>query len=105
MTPEERIATGEQAKVALSRFLAPAFDHVMTDYHRRMTEIAAETPWETGRIAKLAAAFKIAKTVREQIELLAKDGDMARQDIRHAAQIEGLSVERKKLLGIALPHG
>jgi len=107
MNDAERIANGEQARVALS-FLAPAFDHVMGDYSKRLVEIAAESPI-TGQpgIVKLAMALKIARMVRDQIEGVAKDGDLARHDIRHAAQIEQLSPERRKLLGIfaAPSHG
>lgn len=108
MTPEERIANGEQAKHAMAQFLAPAFDVVTEAYSARFMELAAESPISgQPAMVKLAMALKIVKTVRDQIEAVARDGDFARHDIKHAAQIEALSPERRKLLGIftAASHG
>lgn len=99
-TPSERIDRGQRAGAALKEFLDPAFDVVIADYMARLTQIAAETPWDTAKIVKLAAAAKIAEQVRVQIKGLVADGDMALDDKRRAHKIEGLSTERRKLMGI-----
>lgn len=100
MTNAERIARAERAKAALDEFLAPAMEHVMTDYNRRIIEIAAETPWKTEPISKLAQAFKIVRTVEAHLQALVMDGELARQDMSYAAQIERIPVEKRKVLGL-----
>ena len=99
-TTFERIERGQRAEAALKEFLDPAFDVVIADYMGRLTQIAAETPWDTGKIVKLAAAAKIAEAVRVQVKGLVADGELATQDLKRGRQIEGLSTERRKLLGI-----
>lgn len=103
-TPAERIDRGQRATSALREFLDPAFDVVIADYMARLTQIAAEAPWDTAKIVKLAAAAKIAEQVRVQIKSLVADGEVAHADAQRARQIEGLSTERRRLLGIG-PRG
>jgi hypothetical protein len=95
----ERIDRGQRATSALREFLDPAFDVVITDYMSRLTQIAAETPWDTGKIIKLASAAKIAEQVRVQIKSLVADGEVALDGVQRARQIEGMSTERRKWLG------
>lgn len=94
----ERIDRGQRATSALREFLDPAFDVVISDYMGRLTQIAAEAPWDTAKIVKLAAAAKIAEQVRVQIKALVADGEVALADVQRARQIEGLSTERRKWL-------
>lgn len=96
----EREDRGRRAEAALREFLAPAIEVAVADYIARMTEIAAETPWETGRIAKLAAGVKIARAVQAQIAALVADGEVAAAERKRARQIESIGTERRRILGI-----
>ena len=96
----EREDRGRRAEAALREFLAPAIEVAVGDYIARMTEIAAETPWETARIAKLAAGVKIARAVQAQIAALVADGEVAAAERKRARQIEAIGTERRRVLGI-----
>jgi len=102
MTPEDHLAAdrGNRARAALDEFLNPAFEVVIADYMRRLTQIAAETPWETAKIAKLASAAKIAEAAKAQIADVIARGDAAVAEIKRARAIEALPTERRKILGI-----
>lgn len=93
-TPEERIARGQQAERAMEQFLSPAFDYVVADYVRRLTEIASEQPWETDKIRKLAAATKIARTVQASIAAFVHDGEAALKEKRAADRMENMTDEQ-----------
>lgn len=84
----ERIATSQRAQTAMADFLEPAFAVIEAAYVAKLTNLAAETPWETKRIAKLAAAVKILRNVRGQIEEVVLDGKLAADSQRIATQIE-----------------
>lgn len=101
MTPEERMARGLAADKALDQFLSPAFDFVLAEYTRKLTEIAAEQPWETDKIRKLAAGIKIAGTVREQIVALVRDGDAAHSERKRADQLANLSDTKRRWAAMA----
>lgn len=99
MTPHDRAARADSAAREME-FLGPAFAVVETAYADRLTELAAETPWETAKIAKLAAALKIARMVRAQIEQVVADGPVARSEISRAAQIETIRTDKRRILGL-----
>lgn len=96
----ERIANAEQAQAALTRWLDPAFDHLVGEWTLRMSDIAATTPWETDKIKNLAIAVRAAKEARAQIHAVVVGGQVAREDMKRQRQIENLSPERRKVLGI-----
>lgn len=100
MTPEERYSEAQAAQAALDRFLGPAFAVVEAEYTEKLTQLAAETPWETDRIRKLAAAIKIARAVRGQVEAIISDGKAAAADMQRAKQLSELSDHKRKILGI-----
>lgn len=95
----DRIAAGNKAQAALDA-LSDAFQAVEASYTTRLTEIAAEKPWETEKIAKLATAFKISRTVRAQIEAIVADGKLALDGQRFAAQIERIPTHKRNILGL-----
>lgn len=101
-TERERADRGNRAETALAEFLLPAFDVVEGEYTARITEIAAKEPWETDKIRKLAAAVRIAREVRAQIEQLVADGKMAQSELQRTRAIENLPDARKRVLGIAV---
>lgn len=100
MTPNEAADEGARARKALDEFLTPAFDAVIADYVARLTELASTEPGQVDRISKLAIAVKVARNVKGQIEAIVQSGGLAEAGIKRARQIEQLSPERKKFLGI-----
>lgn len=94
MTQEERIMRGQQAERAMEQFLAPAFDYVIAEYMRKLTDIASEQPWETDKIRKLAAATKIARTVQASIAAFVHDGEAAMSEKRAADRVANMTDEQ-----------
>lgn len=93
----ERIARGLRAEAALKEFLNPAFDFVIAEYMRKLTSIASEQPWEAAKITKLAMAAKIAEEVRQQVQGLVADGQVAAASRQQAEAVARLPVERRRI--------
>ena len=100
MTDAERIAEAERAAMALDAYLGPAFTYVEQAYLDKLTNLAAEAPWEAERITKLATALKIARTVRAQIEAIARDGQVVAERMDYARQIEKIPAHKRSILGL-----
>lgn len=101
MSDHERVRRGEQARMALSDFLAPAFAVVEADYAEKMIDAAASTdPRAPDVIARLANGIKVARQVRAQIEAIVHDGVEAKNKIERTAATEELSPARLRLLKI-----
>jgi hypothetical protein len=98
--PAAQIADGEQAKVALERWLDPAFNHVISVYRERLEQIAAAEPWATDKIAKVAVAVKIAEEARNQISLVVKQGEIALANERQRRKIEELPTHKRRWAGM-----
>ena len=65
-----------------------------------MTEIAAKTPWEAGKITALANATRIVAEVRAQIVALVMDGEDAKHGLIRAQRIEDMTPAKRRLLKI-----
>lgn len=100
MTEQQRIERARLARLALTDFLAPAFDVVRAEYGSRLTAVCAAKPWATNEIAALANAARIVDEVQSQIEALVRDGDEARHSLDRAKRIEGMSPAKRRLLSI-----
>ena len=100
MNEQERATRGHNASRALTEFLDPAFDDVITAYAVRLRDLASREPWSHGKIIALANAQRIAEEVRNQIRALVSDGEHARSLIDHAQRIEKLSPAKRRLLNI-----
>lgn len=100
-----RIARAEQAKVALSEFLAPAFSLVRTDYMEKLADIAAKPLTDGNRagMEKLALAIKVVDQVRLQVEQVVNDGTVAGADKQRADKIADMPFEKRRwadMLGV-----
>jgi uncharacterized membrane protein len=98
----ERADRANAAASAL-KHLDAAFDEVIATYMKRMTVIASTEPWEGRKITNLAVAAKIAEEVRSSIRAIASDGPAAHDEIRRLRKIEGMSPERRRVLGLTIP--
>jgi hypothetical protein len=56
VSPEDLRARGFRAKAALDEFLGPAMAPIKAEYLAALTELAANEPWSTAKITKLAVA-------------------------------------------------
>jgi hypothetical protein len=99
MTDQDRLAAAQAAKQALMH-LNPAFEAVEAEYTRRLTEIATTEPWAVDKIRSLAFALKVSVGVRGHIEAIVGGGDIAQENVKRTAQIEALSPERRRWLGL-----
>lgn len=97
----ERLDRAHASEAAL-RELDAAFNEVIATYMKRMTQIAATEPWEARKITNLALAAKIAEEVRSFIQASASDAPAAQSEMQRLRNIEKMSPERRKILGIAL---
>ena len=99
-TGTDRLAAAERAEQALSEYLRPAFQTVEAAYVDKLTNLAAETPWETDKITKLAMALKIMRTAQAQIEALATGGAAIEAQMDYARQIEKIPAHKRSILGL-----
>lgn len=103
MTPEERYADAQAAKLAMDRFVGPALTIIEQEYAERMLQVAGmtltrdETEWS---LLKLATAIKVVRAVRGQIEVIAEGGKVAEQQIDRAKQIENIRPDKRRILGL-----
>lgn len=95
----ERLARAERAKAAMDEFLGPAFEAVEESYGNKLMNLAAEAPWESKRITKLASALKIAQSVRAHIEAEVSGGAIVRDQLDYARQIERIPTTKRWWLG------
>jgi maltoporin len=100
LTDAQRLARAEHARRAMEEFLAPAFEQARAAYAARMVEIAATTPWESGKITALANAVRIVDEVEAQIGAQVADGADARGKMIRADRIEALTPAKRRLLNI-----
>lgn len=89
-----------QATANAMKVLAPAFDAIEAGYTRRLTDIATQEPWATDKIKALAFALKVSQGVRSHIAAVIAGGDIAEVQEKYTRQIEKLSPERRRILGL-----
>ena len=89
-----------QATANAMKVLAPAFDVVEAGYTRRLTDIATTEPWATDKIKALAFALKVSQGVRSHIAAVIAGGDIEAANEAYTRQIEKLSPERRRILGL-----
>jgi len=95
---EGRRARGYRAKAAMEEFFAPAMDVMRDEYMAALTKIAANEPWETAKMTKLAVAQRVIDTVYQHAMAAILDGEMAAQEKNRAEQIAALPEAKRKWL-------
>lgn len=100
MTDAERADRGRRADDALAEFVGPACDTLEAEYAERVIELSASTPWETSKIAALAAGIRVARQVRAQMIAIIADGKDAQAGRDRVNSIEKLSPARRRILGL-----
>lgn len=103
LTESQRIDRARRAQMALEEFLDPALNAVVEAYAARVEELAATQPWEAQKITALANAIRIAKQVKAQVMAIVYEGENAKRQKDHAAEIEKLSPAKRRFLDM-VPH-
>ena len=103
-TYSARIATSEQARAAMDTFVGPAFGIIRGAYIEKLATLAAQPLNNDARagIEKLALAVKVLDEVQAQVDQVAQDGKVARDQKAYTDRIQQLPAERRKILGIGL---
>lgn len=89
-----------QATANAMKVLAPAFDAVDAVYLQQLAHVAATEPWATDKIKALAFALKVSQGVRSHIAAVIAGGDIEAANEAYTRQIEKLSPERRRILGL-----
>lgn len=92
----------ESAERAMDEHLRPAFESVAHLYNERLKQVAVQEPWAADKLRALALAQQITEAVRGQIEAKITGGDVAEDQLKKLRKIEGMSPERKRILGIGM---
>lgn len=98
VSDEAKAARGIRAKLAMEEFLAPAIHSLGAEYLTALTQLAANEPWETTKITKLAIAQRVIKAVEQQIILAVMDGEQATGNLERAKVIAAMPEAKRKWL-------
>jgi len=98
MNAEQRAARGQRAELALEEFFAPAMREAREAYLAAMTRIAANEPWESSKISKLAIAQTVIDMIDQHMRTAIMDGADASRAVEHARRIEDIPERRRTLL-------
>lgn len=98
MTRDEQIDRAHRAREARDGFLAPAMAEIRAEYIAALTMLAANEPWETGKITKLAVAIKVIDKVDEQLSAIIAGGTVAEHAQARAEQIARIPETKRKML-------
>lgn len=78
--------------------LGPALDAARAEYLAAMTQIAANEPWETAKITKLAIAQRVVDIVEQHIRAAILSGEVAKHDDARAEAIAAIPGTRRNIL-------
>lgn len=96
MSSHEAVSRGQRAVAATDEFLGPAMEAARADYLAALTTIAANEPWATDKITKLAIATRVIDLVEAHMRSLIGAGQQAAHSINHAEKIASVpSVKRR----------
>ena len=97
----DAVAKGQSAKAELA-LVGEIMDSMEAGYTARMRDVAFAEPWASQKISNLAVALKVVVEVRHQLEMAVANGTAAESELIKYRNIEAMSPERRRILGIAL---
>jgi hypothetical protein len=103
VTEQERIRRAAQAQSAWE-MVGPLLDNMDAEYGARIVEVANTTLDPRKReqaITSLSNALRISKNIRDGLQAMILDGDVAQQQKLKADRIEQMTKPQRRLLGIA----
>lgn len=95
MTSEEFQRRAAHAQAAWDEFIGPAIEQMRAEYMAAMSRLAANEPWEAGKITKLAIAQRVIDAVEEHLRSAITHGEYVARDRARIAKIQELP-ERKR---------
>lgn len=93
---DDRRARGFRAKALMDEFLAPVLEEIRAEYLNGLMKLAANEPWETAKITKLAIAQRVIDMVGQQINAAVSDGEIAAKQKSRAEQISRIPDSKRK---------
>lgn len=96
MTRDETLARGARARAAMEEFVTPAVEGIRAEYLARLTEIAANEPWNSDKIVKLAIASRVIDAVESHLANAIMAGRVEQQNAERARQIEDLPAHKRR---------
>lgn len=96
LSDEEKVARAVRAKFAMEEFLAPALKNLEAEYLTALTSLAANEPWETSKITKLAVAQRVISTVGQHIMRAVLEGEVSGQELERAKKIAELPEAKRR---------
>lgn len=98
MTKDELLAKGSRAQSAWDEFIGPALESARADYMEALTRVAANEPWQSDKIVKLAMATRVIDLVGSHIQSIVTNGAVEARRADHARQIEDLPAVKRRWL-------
>lgn len=96
LSDEEKKARGFRAKSAMDEFLAPALKAIEAEYLTALTTLAANEPWATNKLTKLAVAQRVIKAVEQHVIASVMDGEVASHNLERAKKIAALPEAKRR---------
>lgn len=103
MTPQHLAVRARNAQASWDEFVGPIVETVRAEYLSALTKIAANEPWQSDKIVKLAIAQRVIDTVESQMKAMILQGADAQKAIDRAAQIENLPARKRRWIDIGVP--
>lgn len=100
MTPSDRIDRAERAQNAMTEFFGPAFEVAELEYQTRLMDTCRRRPWAWWQIIRLAIMLRYTRQARLNIVALIADGKMAESERERVVQLNKISPEKRKVLGL-----
>ena len=98
MTDHEKAERGRRATSALEEFVGPALIDARGAYLEAMTRIAADEPWQSAKITKLAIAQRVIDMIEAHLRTAILDGATSTQTIDHARRVSEIPERRRTIL-------
>jgi hypothetical protein len=98
MTNEELARRAIHAESAWEEFIGPVIEQMRAEYMAALTRIAANEPWESGKITKLAIAQRVIDAVEEHLRAAIAHGEIAARDQDRIARIQSLPDRKRRWL-------
>lgn len=84
--------------MARDEFVGPALDEAREAYLHAMTRIAAEEPWQSAKISKLAIAQRVIDMIDEHLRIAISQGVESARAIDHARRVADIPERRRTIL-------
>lgn len=103
MTPQERIARAERARMALDEFITPILLETRDAYCTRIVELASselDRNVRGDKMAALSTAIRVVDAIEDGLKAVILDGKVAEKDKLLAEKIEKMSPAQRRIFGL-----